>query len=766
LYCKRLLNECKSIILCEESCNLSPAGVCGYLAVNRKLFLQITFSETTFSFFLCEQHLGFTWFPERDIYHHISYRIPFNIRGGYMDFGSKNLSGNDCSVFSCMKVEWSTRQIMSGHCSYIHCVALSASGRIAISGSQDEPVFVWDMMSGQCIGHLDGHIGRVTAAALSANGKIAITAGWDQTLRCWDVENQSCFSNIAASHDLIETAALSADGKTAVTGDQGGNVGIWDVRSGRRLHLFQQHREPVFAVAMSANGDIVVSGGADSDVMIWDTGSGCRVKTISRSFTGCIRSLDLSVAGNVLLAGLDDHNVYAWDVNSGRLLKKMEGHSGAVLSVGVSDDDRTGVSGSEDGTVRVWNIEDGVCVNVLDGHSEPPVYVAMSSDGRTAVSGSRDQTVIVWSIDLNDNAGSIAADAQFRRERRYEAGVYSNDGSVTVSGKLSNHFIVKRDDIPGGKVTVEVGEEIKLLNVSADGRIAVTAPWGNFLQLWETETGKCLGKLEGNGGNITAVSLSADGKMGVTADVHGVIRLWDIYSRNCLKIFPCRALAVALSLDGRFALTGGRDKTIRAWYTGTGNCLFKLEGHTGTVNSLALSPKGDLAVSGASDKTLRIWDLNKECCIAVKEHHCEVTDVSIVGGRIRLIDSCGDVVDWAMENIKFPSLSLAEIGTIKVDNSNTDNQNIFRYDIAALEAEAEAKNKRFHPKCSICGNRLNMNEAKSKGLTSKGVWDCLGYDYCYFFAKPVEAVNFKTRRPRECSHFVSFEVLRFDVDLQ
>jgi WD40 repeat protein len=432
----------------------------------------------------------------------------------------------------------------------------------------------------------------------------------------------------------------------------------------------------------------------------------------------------------------------------------MKGHTGPVVSVTVSADGRIALSASKDRTIRMWDIQKGECLKVLEGHSDYPKSVAMSGDGRIAVSGSDDQTVIVWDL-VNGTPGKQENKKDIHHDEEY----YSMDGQVVVSGKLSDTLKIKNRGSAHGEHLIKVDEEIKVLNVSPDGRIAVTAPWGRVLQLWDTETGRSPGKLEGHSGSITAAALSVDGSMMISADSHDVLRVWDIETKTCLNVFPCRARAVAISPDGSFVLAGGSDGTIRVWHTMTGTCLRKWEGHTGDIHAIALSPHGNLVFSVASDKTLRVWDVEEDRCIAAKGHHCEITNIVIIAGTLRVSDSSGGVTSMTLKNHPLPSYSPAEIRELL---ARCDNR-FYRLGVPVLDEDKESRNRKMQWKCNVCGNRVNMDIAKSRGLTRMGIWDCPGQDYCYFFAKPVTP---QRRYIAKCPHWLSYEVLNFDTELE
>ncbi|XP_026463111.1 guanine nucleotide-binding protein subunit beta-2-like [Ctenocephalides felis] len=63
--------------------------------------------------------------------------------------------------------------------------AVSLSGRIALCGSIDKSIHMWDLLKGQTMGTLSGHENRVTSVSLSKNGMALASCSWDQNVRIW-----------------------------------------------------------------------------------------------------------------------------------------------------------------------------------------------------------------------------------------------------------------------------------------------------------------------------------------------------------------------------------------------------------------------------------------------------------------------------------------------------------------------------------------------------------------------------------------------------
>ena len=64
-------------------------------------------------------------------------------------------------------------------------------------------------------------------------------------------------------------------------------------------------------------------------------------------------------SGQLLASGSSDNTVRLWNTATGGLQKTLKGHSGSVLSVTFSPEDRLLATGSDDNTVRLWDTATG-----------------------------------------------------------------------------------------------------------------------------------------------------------------------------------------------------------------------------------------------------------------------------------------------------------------------------------------------------------------------------------------------------------------------
>lgn len=304
-----------------------------------------------------------------------------------------------------------------------------------------------------------------------------------------------------------------------------------------------------------------------------------------------------------------------------KLLKTLDGHTGAVTSVAISTDVRYALSGSDgilgDGnTLMLWDISTGKWVHNFKEYSEDVTSVALSADGCFALSGGRDNILRLLDVSTGECLQKYTG-----HEGWISSAALNMDCNVALS---ASEFGLKLWDIWTGKCLKSFEghtDAVEAVAISADGRMALSGSRDATIRLWDIRTGACMRIFKGHGTWVNAVAFSGNGNytLSGSGSMHGndnTLKLWDISTGECLRTFEGHMNMVntavfipksQLALSGSGGMLRTEDCTLKLWNIATGQCLHTFEGHTRRVTSVAISPDGRSALSGSSDETLKFW---------------------------------------------------------------------------------------------------------------------------------------------------------------
>ena len=77
---------------------------------------------------------------------------------------------------------------------------------------------------------------------------------------------------------------------------------------------------------------------------------------------------------------------------------------------------------------------------------------------------------------------------------------------------------------------------------SPDGKRIVTASADKTARLWDAETGKQIGELQGHGDSVLSAAFSLDGKRIVTASSDKTARLWEVFANTSEVVSHAKAV--------------------------------------------------------------------------------------------------------------------------------------------------------------------------------------------------------------------------------
>ena len=294
-----------------------------------------------------------------------------------------------------------SQQIMlKGHTNSIRTVDVFGKGKLALSGSADKTLKIWDLETGRCIRTLKGHTDLVSAVMVTGNDRLAISASRDKSLRLWDLETGRSIRTFEGHTGSVSSLAVTSDGRLALSGSADKTLKIWEIETGKSIRTLKGHTDSISSVAISRDGKLAISGNADflgknSLLMRWDLETGKSIHALE-GHSGWVNSIAIFDDGRFALSGSADNTVRLWDLDISQCIRIFEGHNASVNSVAVTSDGRLALSGSADKTLKVWEIGTGRCLGTIEGNTNDVTSVALFGAGRFALFGSADNKIKLW----------------------------------------------------------------------------------------------------------------------------------------------------------------------------------------------------------------------------------------------------------------------------------------------------------------------------------------------------------------------------------
>jgi RNA polymerase sigma factor (sigma-70 family) len=302
--------------------------------------------------------------------------------------------------------------------------------------------------------------------------------------------------------------------------------------------------------------------------------------------------------------------VVLWDAHTGQVIRRLEGHKGAVFGIAFSPGGKRLVSGGQDGTVRLWDASTGKPIRTHPDQAGAVRTVAFSPDGKWVASAGVDRIVRLWStsggpaepILLPGHEGEVRALA-FAPVGKLLASA-GEDRTVRVWNWETHRDMHQMRGHTG---------RVNALAFAADGKTLASGSGDWSIRLWGADKGKHERTLAGQKGIVTAVAFARGGKLLASVGNDAHLRLWDRQTgkeRWHVAAHRVEVNAVAVSPDGKTLATGSVDSSVRLWDAQTGKEKVPLAGHHGWVDFVSILSDGKTVVSAAAhDRTVCIWDL-------------------------------------------------------------------------------------------------------------------------------------------------------------
>ncbi|OAI41768.1 hypothetical protein AYO41_01385 [Verrucomicrobia bacterium SCGC AG-212-E04] len=532
---------------------------------------------------------------------------------------------------------------LEGHTDTVFSISFSPDGTRLASGSRDNTIRVWDAANGVLLRTLKGHSDAVYGTAFSPDGTQVASGSKDNTIRIWDATSGTLLRALKGHTDAVHGIAFSPDGTRLASGSNDNTIRIWETAGGALLRTLQGHKGWITSVAFSPDGTRLASGSNDGELEIWDTAGWTQLRTLNGKESvsdGVVWAVVFSADGKRLFSGSDDKAVKVWDVAKGGIVRTIQGHEGGVNGVAFSPDGTRLASAARDNTIKLWDASSGALVNTLIAHKLSVTGVAFSPDGTRVASCSQDMTIKLW------DAASGALVRTFAGDSGVNSVSFSPDGTQ-LAGGFNNHKIQVWNAASGALVRSLEGhtDVVNSLAFSPDGTWLASGSRDKTIKIWNAASGALARTLQGHKQSVRSVAFSPDGTVLASGSDDNTIEVWDAASGAPVRTLRAESAirCVTFSADSTRLADGSETGAIRVWDAVSGKLLRIIEGHTGTVFSIAFSPDGTRLTTGSRDSTIRVWDTAAGALLCnFKGHKDAVNSIAFTPDGTRLASGSRD----------------------------------------------------------------------------------------------------------------------------
>ncbi|NNJ10751.1 hypothetical protein EKD04_010460 [Chloroflexales bacterium ZM16-3] len=415
------------------------------------------------------------------------------------------------------------------HTDQVVSVAFSPDGNLAITGSSDKTIGLWDVARRDpaALGFLSGHTASVSSVEFSDDSQQIISASDDGTVRLWSLLGQQEQQRLEAHN----TGVLSALFRPGSGNAQAISVGydytlrLWDLVDGREVDRFYATGS-IDMVALSDDGSLALFASTEGVGSIsLSTRQPLQRITINGPAQPAVAAL--SADGNLAAIGGQSGAITLWNPRSGETLGELDGHTDQILSLAFNQAGTQLASGSFDQTLRIWDVASQSLeqtINLTDPNDPNiPVTldaVAWSPDNSTLLLGTNDGP---WLWDVAQSAAQIGDTWPIGMVLTV---AWSPDGSTFVVGGTDR--VVTVIDASSQEIlnTFTHRGPVQGVAFSADGTQVISAAADRRISLWGLDTDTEVQNIDVTDGTISSLAIDRSSGNILTGSDSGAARIW------------------------------------------------------------------------------------------------------------------------------------------------------------------------------------------------------------------------------------------------
>lgn len=255
-----------------------------------------------------------------------------------------------------------------------------------------------------------GHQREINTVVVNRKGSLAVSGSLDRKLVLWNI-HAAKYIDAVELPGIVYSVAMNEAGTIAIAVTEDNKLYIWNLKEGGLGFSLIGHMGNIICTDMSKENDsnMIVTGGIDGTVRLCHLSpkkehsyKAILIETF-KGHVGWVMCVAICDNRNIVISGGIDKTVRIWNVDKGKCLAILTGHPITVCKVAINSEATMAVSGDLSGNIYIWNLKTLVLMQELKCHTSKINFLLLNSVSNLLVSGSDDKTISTWRLNSSNN---------------------------------------------------------------------------------------------------------------------------------------------------------------------------------------------------------------------------------------------------------------------------------------------------------------------------------------------------------------------------
>lgn len=302
---------------------------------------------------------------------------------------------------------------LHGHDLNVESITIDTNQNLLLTCSRDKSIKLWGLppkneeglVERAFFNHHKSSVISMRPITSFAKQTFFLSISIDESAKIWDFSTKKIIKTLELKGNPSSFCVFDKTIFVAYGRDSLYLIKSIDIISGETIQEFKGHTDVVMAISIYGKLNTLISASRDKSLMLWNLNSKNPfmkpTKTHTKLHKQGITNILVIEERNLLITGANDREIRVWLLKENdlsiKLIKKLESHSGWILSMCLINENLFASSSSDD-VIKVWNLDKMQCEFELKDEMFSPGSMLFVKKKQLLIVGDKNGDIRGWEL--------------------------------------------------------------------------------------------------------------------------------------------------------------------------------------------------------------------------------------------------------------------------------------------------------------------------------------------------------------------------------